>query len=90
MNIYYYSHQVYQLSFAIQLYKQLGGFFLVRKLNRKLRLKWYCRKSQRKNAIDSILISLSLKFTLISKLLLVIPDKNNFLSYLYLCNLSSI
>ena len=54
MNIYYYSHQVYQLSFAIQLYKQLGGFFLVRKLNRKLRLKWYCRKRQRKNAIDSI------------------------------------
>ena len=56
MNIYYYSHQVYQLSFAIQLYKQLGGIFLVRKLNRKLRLKWYCRKSQRKNAIDSIFV----------------------------------
>ena len=54
MNIYYYSHQVYQLSFAIQLYKQLGGFFLVRKLNRKLRLKWYCRKSQRQNAIAKL------------------------------------
>ena len=52
-SIYYYANQVYEYSFVKLIYSQLGGTFLVRKLNRKLRAKWYFRQSQRKCAIGS-------------------------------------
>ena len=54
MNIYYYANQVYQLSFAKLVYKELGGVFVVSRLNRKLRLIWYLRSSQRNKAINKI------------------------------------
>ena len=54
MNIYYYANQVYQLSFAKLVYKELGGIFVVSRLNRKLRLIWYLRASQRNNTINKI------------------------------------
>ena len=54
MNIYYYANQVYQLSFAKLVYKELGGVFVVSRLNRKLRLIWYLRASQRNNTINKI------------------------------------
>ena len=54
MNIYYYANQVYQLSFAKLVYKELGGIFVVSRLNRKLRLIWYFRASQRNKSINKI------------------------------------
>ena len=54
MNIYYYANQVYQSSFAKLVYKQLNGIFVVSRLNRKLRLIWYLRSSQRNKAINKI------------------------------------
>ena len=52
--IYYYANQIYEYSYVKLIYSHLGGTFLVRKPNRKIRTKWYFRKSQRqlsKNAI---------------------------------------
>ena len=46
--IYYYANQVYEYSYAKLIYSHLGGTFLVRKPNRKIRAKWYFRKSQRR------------------------------------------
>ena len=46
--IYYYANQVYEYSYAKLIYNHLGGTFLVRKPNRKLRAKWYFRQSQRR------------------------------------------
>ena len=48
--IYYYANQVYEYSFARVIYCKIGGTFIVRKLNRKYRLKWYLRASQRAQA----------------------------------------
>ena len=45
--IFYYANQVYEYSFARMIYCKIGGTFIVRKLNRKYRLKWYLRASQR-------------------------------------------
>ena len=47
-SIYYYANQVYEYSYVKLIYSHLGGTFLVRKLNRKFRAKWYFRQSQRK------------------------------------------
>ncbi|MFQ6612346.1 MAG: CDP-glycerol glycerophosphotransferase family protein [Fidelibacterota bacterium] len=49
-SIYYYANQVYEYSFARLIYGHLGGIFVVRKPNRKLRLQWFLRKSQRVRA----------------------------------------
>ena len=46
--IYYYANQVYEYSYAKLIYNHLGGTFLVRKPNRKLRAKWYFRHRQRR------------------------------------------
>ena len=46
--IYYYANQVYEYSYAKLIYNHLGGTFLVRKPNRKLRAKWYFRQRQRR------------------------------------------
>ncbi len=48
--IYFYANQVYEYSFARLIYSHLGGSFVVRKQNRKLRLQWYLRKKQRHQA----------------------------------------
>ena len=45
--IFYYANQVYEYSFVRMIYCKIGGTFIVRKLNRKYRLKWYLRASQR-------------------------------------------
>ena len=45
--IFYYANQVYEYSFVRMIYCKIGGTFIVRKLNRKYRLKWHLRASQR-------------------------------------------
>ena len=51
--IYYYANQVYEYSYAKLIYNHLGGTFLVRKPNRKLRAKWYFRQRQRRLSSSS-------------------------------------
>ena len=43
MKIYFYSHHVYQLDHAFQIYKKTGGTFIVKRINRFLRSKIYLR-----------------------------------------------
>jgi CDP-glycerol glycerophosphotransferase (TagB/SpsB family) len=52
-SIYYYANQVYEYSFIKSIYSKIGGTFLVRKTNRRMRVNWYFRQSQRKCAISS-------------------------------------
>ena len=52
-SIYYYANQVYEYSFVKLIYSRIGGTFLVRKPNRRMRAKWYFRSSQRKCSVGS-------------------------------------
>ena len=79
MNIYYYANQVYQSSFAKLVYKELGGIFVVSRLNRKLRLIWYLRFSQRNKAINKI-------FYKIPDILVIDTHKTNNLNGLIITN----
>ena len=79
MNIYYYANQVYQSSFAKLVYKQLNGIFVVSRLNRKLRLIWYLRFSQRNKAINKI-------FYKIPDILVIDTHKTNNLNGLIITN----
>ena len=79
MNIYYYANQVYQLSFAKLVYKELGGIFVVNRLNRKLRLIWYLRASQRNNTINKI-------FNKIPDILVINPKNQTNLNGLIITN----
>ena len=79
MNIYYYANQVYQSSFAKLVYKQLNGIFVVSRLNRKLRLIWYLRASQRNKSINKI-------FYKIPDILVIDTHKTNNLNGLIITN----
>ena len=48
-NIYFFANQVYQYGHAKPIYDDAGGVFIVNKLNRAIRFKYYLRNTEKKS-----------------------------------------
>ena len=68
MKIYYFANQIYQYSYTLPIYRQLGGTFIVKSLKRYLQFKKYLKESNTHPEIKTFMNTPPVKMVLMSRI----------------------